>query len=64
MAIQSISGADAVPQGVMENSRVYNEQANRIENQNVENQKTGENSRSIRELSQEENKGAWINTTA
>jgi len=59
MAIQSISGADAVPQGVLENSRVYNEQASRIEEQQMR-----ESSRENRERPQEENKGTRIDTTA
>ncbi|MBP7583067.1 MAG: hypothetical protein KBA61_03470 [Spirochaetes bacterium] len=52
MAIQSISGADAVPQGVFENSKVYTEESSRIEGQQ------------LRERPKEENKGTRIDTTA
>lgn len=52
MAIQSISGADAVPTGVIENSRVYTEESSRIEGQH------------LREKPKEENKGTKIDTSA
>lgn len=56
MAVQSITGADAMPQGSLESSRVYNEQASRIEEQKiVENPKN---------VLQEENKGIMIDTRA
>ncbi len=56
MGVQSITGADAMPQGSLESSRVYNEQAGRIEEQKiVENPKN---------VIQEENKGVMIDTRA
>lgn len=56
MAVQSITGADAMPQGSLESSRVYNEQASRIEEQ-----KLVENPRNVL---QEEKKGIMIDTRA
>ncbi len=56
MAVQSITGADVMPQGSLESSRVYNEQASRSEEQ-----KPVENQRSVL---QEENKGIMIDTRA
>ena len=53
MAIQNISGADSVPQGVLESSRIQNE------SKNTENTRTQQT-----EQITEENKGQRIDTTA
>lgn len=52
MAVQTISGVDAVPQGALESSRV-----------NLENARNG-NEQQVRERSTEENKGTKIDTSA
>lgn len=53
MAIQNISGADSVPQGVLESSRIQNE------SKNTENTRTQQT-----EKITDENKGQRIDTTA
>ena len=52
MAVQSISGVDAVPQGALESSRV-----------NLENARNGEDQK-VKERPREENKGTRIDTSA
>ena len=52
MAVQTITGVDAVPQGALESSRV-----------NLENARNG-NEQQVRERPTEENKGTKIDTTA
>jgi hypothetical protein len=56
MAIQNISGADAMTQGVLEQSLVYNEKASKIEEQQLRQ----ENGATVRE----EHKGVMIDTRA
>ncbi|HPB82952.1 MAG TPA: hypothetical protein PK200_13015 [Spirochaetota bacterium] len=53
MAIQNISGADSVPQGVLESNRIQNESRNTEDTRTQQTEKISE-----------ENKGRQIDTTA